>query len=104
MPYRILSLLDEAMITGYFTATGITDKDEQASVRQTLENGFLKLEREFRSQFSEAQQNTPEWRKQMRMIKRDYLARREARILHEDENKNLRTPASLAIFARWTDA
>ena len=44
MPYRILSLLDEAMITGYFTATGITDKDEQASVRQTLENGFLKLE------------------------------------------------------------
>ena len=95
MPYRILSLLDEAMITGYFTATGITDKDEQASVRQTLENGFLKLEREFRSQFSEAQQNTPEWRKQMRMIKRDYLPRREARILHEDENAVFKTISKL---------
>lgn len=85
MSRRILSLLDEAMITGYFTATGIRDKDEQSSLRQTLENNLLRLEREFRAKSAPAQHGTPEWRHTLRMIKRDYLARREARLLHEDE-------------------
>lgn len=95
MAGRILSPLDEAMIIGYFAATGIKDKDEQASVRQTLESDLLRLEREFRSAHTPADQQTPEWHAQMRSLKRDYLARREARVLHENQSAVQETIAAL---------
>lgn len=97
MSERILSLLDEAMIIGYFAATGIKDKDDKNSIRASLEEGL----REIEDTYSKAipcpvsTEDAKSWRKDLRLLKRDYLARREARVLHENRNAVERTVARL---------
>lgn len=96
----VLTPLDQAMITGYFSATGIKDDGKKHSVRQTLERDLKKLNKiakQYIGQLPKPANDSAEekaaYDSQVKAIqdatktvKRDYLARKEAKILYEDGN------------------